>query len=678
MDKDKLIEDYGKYSFNKKKMKEVLPETVYEEYISCLESGEELSNNSLKVIAEEMKKWALSLGATHYTHWFSSLNGMTAEKHEAFLEPKGNGVYYKFDSEMLLKGESDASSFPNGGLRSTYKARGYTLWDKKSICFIKDKTLYIPSLFYSSSGESLDYKTHLIKSCETLNNNAKTLLKLLGINVNRVDSYVGAEQEYFLILKEHYNRRVDLQMTGRTLIGSLKIKEQEDMEHYFAPTKEKVRDFVRKLDLELWKYGIPSKVEHNEAAPNQFEVVSVYRKVNTASDHNMLLMVLMKEIAENEGLVCLMHEKPFFGINGSGKHNNWSLISDTNNNLFIPGKDPINNLPFLCLLSCLIKGIDEYGELLGLSISSYDNELRLGDKEAPPRIISICLGEGLNKLIEKIKTSKEEKNNFEFSKDDIDRNRTSLFAFVGNRFEFRGVGSSQSIAFVNTILNSILSYEIKLMIKEIRKGNKPMEIVKKYLTNHSKVIFEGDGYSSYWKKEAKRRGLKEFSFIDSINCLRQREIIKVLLEQNIFTQNEINSLYKILLDKYCRKIAVEARTLIHLIDKEIYGASIEFLHKQIQAIKQLKSIKLTNEALFKKVKELNSNIEKLMMRLKEIKISLKEINSNRTNDFEKAKKYQFEIISKMDKLREIVDNIEDSIDKNNWPLPSYMDLLFSL
>ena len=467
-------------------------------------------------------------------------------------------------------------------------------------------------------------------------------------------------------------------MCGRTLIGSLKIKEQEDMEHYFAPTKEKVRDFVRKLNLELWKYGIPSKVEHNEAAPNQFEVVSVYRKVNTASDHNMLLMVLMKEIAEKEGLVCLLHEKPFIDVNGSGKHNNWSLISDTNKNLFAPGNDLISNTSFLCFLSCLIKGIDEYGELLGLSISSYSNELRLGDKEAPPKIISICLGEELNKVIEKIKFSSNAKTGFKLNKDDIDRNRTSLFAFVGNRFEFRGVGSSQSIAFVNTILNSILSYEIKLMVKEINKGNKPLEVVKKYLINHSKVIFEGDGYSSYWKKEAKRRELKEFSFINSINCLKKKETSKVLLEQNIFTQNEINSLYQILIDKYCKEIEIESKTLIHLIDKEIYGSSIEYLHKQIRTLEKLRNINLVNESMLMKVKELNENIEKMVQQLSKLKISIKEIHVKKINDLEKAKKYQVEIISKMDKLREIVDNIEDSIDKNNWPLPSYMDLLFSL
>lgn len=677
MDKDELLQTYGIYTFNKKRMKELLPNEVFEDYIYSLESGEEVSKKNIKIISEKMKEWALSMGATHYTHWFSSLNGMSAEKHDAFIEPSGQNVYYKFNEDTLLRGESDASSFPNGGLRSTFKARGYTVWDKSSISFIKDGTLYIPSLFYSYTGEALDYKTHLLKSSKVLNKNLIKLLDLLDVQVDRVDSYVGVEQEYFLISKELYHKRLDLVLTGRTLFGKIGIKEQEEVEHYFSPVKEKVKDFMRKLDVELWKYGIPSKTKHNEAAPNQFEVVSVYRKVNTSADHNMLLMNIINEIAEKEGLVCLLHEKPFKGINGSGKHNNWSLITNTNVNLFSPGSNPIDNIPFMCLLSCLVKGLDEYGELLGLSISSYSNEHRLGGNEAPPKIISMCLGEGINDAINCI-LNKEKNGKYVYKKDELERNRTSPFAFVGNRFEFRGVGSSQSVAFINTILNSILSFEISEFVKELEKGEQPVEIIKKYLKNHRRVIYEGDGYSSNWKEEAKRRGLKEFSFSSSIELLKNKDAMKILLDQEIYSQPEIDSLYQILIDKYCKEIKVEAKTFIYMIEKEIYSPVLDFLNNKIDVYKKIRSINCENEGILNEIKEINSCLEKMMKEVNALKISIKEFQMIKENKLQIIKKYKNQVISTMDKLREIVDNIEESIDKNNWPLPTYIDLLFSL
>ena len=675
MDKNELINQYGIYTFDKRKMKERLPSQTYLNYINHLDKNENLSNEDIKIIAEEMKKWALELGATHYTHWFSSLNGMCAEKHIAFLEPNGIEIDYKFNEEALLKGESDASSFPNGGLRSPYKARGYTIWDSSSISFVKDGTLYIPSLFYSYTGESLDYKSHLIKSNEILNDKIIELYKLFDIKINKVDSYVGVEQEYFLVKEESFIKRTDLKLINKTLFGSLSSKTQENTYHYFSPLEKNIRDFMKELDTTLWKYGIPSKIKHNEAAPNQFEIVCVYRKVKTTSDNNLLLMQLINEIAKKHHLRCIINEKPFKGINGSGKHNNWSLITDEGKNLFKPSSDILNDLPFLSLLGCLIKGIDEYNDLLKLSISSFSNEFRLGGNEAPPLVMSLCLGDSLNQVIDVIL---ENKDKVELQDIDLERNRTSPFAFLGNRFEFRGVGSSFSLALVNTILNSILSYEVDEFIKEVSNKERPLNVIKKYIETHKRVIFEGDGYSSFWKEESLKRGLDQKDLFYSMLSLLDEKKVKPLLEQNIFSKEEISSLFCVLSEKYYSDFILEPKVFIGIINKEIFPFLISYINQLISTYLNLVKCNCDNKELKKIIDRFNNLLEIIIIKKDNIEKIVNQIDNSKETIIEKIKKYKDELLSEMDKLREIVDNIEDGIDKNKWPLLSYTDLLFSL
>ena len=466
METNNLLEEFGSLTFNDEVMKKRIPKSTYKAFHESLEKGEPLSKEVATVVAKAMKIWALEKGATHFTHWFAPLNGTTAEKHDAFLELNGDTPVLEFSGKLLRKGEPDASSFPSGGLRATFEARGYTAWDCTSPAFVKDNSLYIPTLFCSYTGEALDNKTPLLKSCDVLNKEAARLLPLIGLSdATSVTSYVGSEQEYFLVSEEYYKKRMDLKFTGRTLFGANAPKGQELDDHYFGSIKHKVADYMRELDHELWKYGIPSKTKHNESAPAQHEIACIYRNVNITNDNNQLLMQVMKDLAKKHGLRCLLHEKPFAGINGSGKHNNWSVITNTNVNLFKPGKDPINNLPFLASLACIIKGIDEYADLLRLTIASAGNDHRLGGNEAPPAIISVFLGEEIDSIIDSIIENKKVKslktNRFQtgvsvipdFAKDNTDRNRTSPFALTGNKYEFRGVGSSHSIAFANTILN---------------------------------------------------------------------------------------------------------------------------------------------------------------------------------------------------------------------------------
>ena len=505
MEMNNLLSQYGIYTFNDDVMRERIPKSTYRAFHESLSKGETLSKECATVIANAMKIWAIEKGATHFTHWFAPLTGQSAEKHDAFLEPDGERAVLEFSGKLLRKGEPDASSFPTGGLRATFEARGYTAWDCTSPAFVKDGSLYIPTLFCSYTGEALDNKTPLLKSCAALNKEATKLLKLLGVeNVSSVTSYVGAEQEYFLVDEDYYQKRLDLRLTGRTLFGALPPKGQELDDHYFGSINKRVANYMKELDEELWKFGIPSKTKHNEAAPAQHEIACVYRNVNITTDNNHLLMQLMQDIAKKHKLRCLLHEKPFAFVNGSGKHNNWSVVTDTEVNLFNPGSEPINNIPFLATLACVIKGVDEYADLLRLSIASAANDHRLGGNEAPPAIISMFLGAGINSLIESFIENKElvndKKTRFqtgvsvvpEFSKDNTDRNRTSPFAFTGNKFEFRGVGSSQSIANVNTILNAILAIEMRNMAKEIKKGKNIKDIIREYFINHKKIIFEGD------------------------------------------------------------------------------------------------------------------------------------------------------------------------------------------
>lgn len=688
--KSNLLELFGTHIFSDEVMKERVPLEEYNAFHDALKNGEPLSTKLATVIAKAMKEWALEKGATHFTHWFSPLTGTTAGKHDAFLELDGDTPILKFGGKLLRKGESDASSFPSGGLRATFEARGYTAWDCTSPAFVKDGSLFIPTLFCSYTGEALDNKTPLLKSCDALSKAAVELLPKLGMkDANFLTSYVGSEQEYFLVLEEYYEKRLDLKFTGRTLFGANPPKGQELDDHYYGSLKSKVSKFMKELDEELWKYGVPAKTKHNEAAPGQYEIACIYRSVNTTTDNNHLLMELLQDIAEKHGLRCLLHEKPFAGINGSGKHNNWSVVTDTNVNLFSLGQDPINNIPFLAMLACVVKGVDEYADLLRYSIASPSNDHRLGGNEAPPAIISMYLGEELDLIISSIienKTLEIKKDRFQtgvsvipdFSKDNNDRNRTSPFAFTGNKFEFRGVGSSQSIALVNTILNGILSIEMTEMAKEIDKGNEPLEVIRKFLTEHKRIIFNGDGYSEEWEKEAKERGLLNIkNTVDAIECLKEKKNIDMLTSLGIFTDAEILSRYEISLENYCKKVFVEALTAIKMVNNEIYPACVNYLGVISNSAIKLSEVNVSNEYLVDDIKELSDITKQMKDVVKELDNHV--ISAKQIKDLKKRAEYiKNNIITTMSKLRLVVDSAETKVDSKCWPMPTYTDLLFSI
>ena len=689
MDLNNLLKNYGSYTFNDEVMRERIPHSVYVAFHQSLKNGEPLTKETATVIANAMKIWALEKGATHFTHWFIPLNGVSSGKHDAFLELKDNTPLLEFSGKLLRKGEPDASSFPSGGLRATFEARGYTAWDCHSPAFIKDGSLYIPTLFCSYNGEALDNKTPLLKSCDCLNKQAVRLLKLLNYNVENVTSYVGSEQEYFLISDELYKKRLDLRFTGRTLFGANAPKGQEFDDHYFSTIKPKVAEFMKELDHELWKYGIPAKTKHNEAAPSQFEIACIYRDVNITTDNNHLLMELLKDLAPKYGLRCLLHEKPFKGINGSGKHNNWSVVTNDGLNLFAPGKQPFSNLPFLATLACLIKGVDEYASLLRVSIASASNDLRLGGYEAPPFVISMFLGNELteivNCLIEDRQINSFKKDRFkvgvssiaDFSKDDSDRNRTSPFAFTGNKFEFRGVGSSQSIALVNTFLNSILANSMKEMADLIEKGNSPISVIKNFINDHKRIIYNGDGYSLHWIKEANERGLNNTTnVVDAISCFDDNKIIKMLSELEIFTVEEIKSRQEIMYQTYYKTIVVEAKTALRMIRTQIYPSCLAYL-KQLAELK-ISLINLNSEIAYFE-NDMNMVAEKLELLSQNCVILENYIDrAEKIKDIRMASLYALnEILKILNEIRGIVDRLEVLVDQKYWPIPTYCDLLFS-
>ncbi len=690
MENKTILEKYGSYTFNDLEMKNRVSEKTYKLFHESLEKGEPLSKDLATEIAEAMKKWATEKGATHFTHWFSPLTGATAGKHDSFLEFHEGKPILEFSGKLLRKGESDASSFPSGGLRATFEARGYTAWDCTSPAFVKDNSLYIPTLFCSYTGEALDNKTPLLKSCDALSKSATKLLNLLGMeNVSHVTSYVGSEQEYFLVLDEHYQKRLDLKFTGRTLFGANPPKGQELDDHYYGNLEHRVSEFMKDLDNELWKYGIPAKTKHKEAAPSQFEIACIYRDVNTTTDNNHLLMELMQDIAKKHNLKCLLHEKPFATINGSGKHNNWSVVTNTNVNLFRLGNDPINNIPFLATLACIIKGVDEFSDLIRFSIASPENDNRLGGNEAPPAIISMYLGEELDNIINAIiehSSINRKKNRFQtgvsvipdFSKDNNDRNRTSPFAFTGNKFEFRGVGSSQSIAIVNTVLNGILAYEMVEMSQEIANGNKPIDVIRKYFSEHKRIIFNGDGYSKEWEIEAEARGLLNINnAIDAFECLKDEKNIKLFTELGIFSTNELSSRYEISLESYCKKVLVEALTAIKMVNNQIYPSSLEYLNSISQTAINLKSLKIDNEYIMDDIKYLNDLLAKMKNSCMELQKYVV-IAKAEKNFYKKARYIKENILGELKLLRLCVDIVEIKIDKKYWPMPTYEDLLFSL
>ena len=691
MEKINLLEQFGCYTFNDNEMKKRLPEEVYKQFHESLNKGESLTTDMAKVIANAMKEWAIEKGATHYTHWFSPLTGTTAGKHDAFLELEGDTPILKFGGKSLRKGESDASSFPSGGLRATFEARGYTAWDCTSPAFVKDGSLYIPTLFCAYTGEALDNKTPLLRSCDALSKEGTRLLSKLGMqDVLKVTSFVGSEQEYFLVPEEYYEKRLDLKFTGRTLFGANPPKGQELDDHYYGSLKQKVSDFMKELDNELWKFGIPAKTKHNEAAPGQYEIACIYRDVNTTTDNNHLLMELIQDIAKKHGLTCLLHEKPFARINGSGKHNNWSIITNSNVNLCSLGNDPINNIPFLATLACIIKGVDEYADLLRYSIASPANDHRLGGNEAPPAIISMYLGEELDNIIDAIINNQElavtKKNRFQtgvsvltdFSKDNNDRNRTSPFAFTGNKFEFRGVGSSQSIAIVNTVLNGMLAIEMKEMSDLIDQGNAPIEVIRKFLKDHKRIIFNGDGYSKEWEEEAKKRGLMNIkNSVDAIESLKDYKNIKMLTELGIFSDIEIESRYEISLENYCKKMNVEAATAIKMVNNQFYPSSLTYLTKLSASALTLAQTGVNSDYIINDVKELSSLLNLTKQLVVELQNNVNKVKNIKTLQ-EKAVFIKDNVLKLMNDLRKVVDEVETKVDSKDWPVPTYVDLLFSI
>lgn len=693
MEMNKLLDEYGRYTFNDETMKERIPKSTYKAFHEALDKGEPLSKEVATVIANAMKIWAVENGATHFTHWFMPMTGLTAEKHDAFLEPDGNGgAVLEFSGKTLRKGEPDASSFPSGGIRATFEARGYTAWDCTSPAFVKDGSLYIPTLFCSYTGEALDKKTPLLRACDALSVSATNLLNKIGLeDVSKVTASVGAEQEYFLVLDEYWQKRIDLKLTGRTLYGAPAPKGQELEDHYFGSIKRKVGAFMKDLDNELWKYGIPSKTKHNEVAPAQHEVACVYTVANVTADNNALVMQLSQDIAKKHGLRCLLHEKPFEGVNGSGKHNNWSLMTNTGINLFNPGPDPINNKSFLATLACALKGVDEYAELLRLSAACAGNDHRLGANEAPPAIVSAFVGDDLNKVIKAIidgeelnKTTGERFTTGvsvipDFSKDSTDRNRTSPFAFTGNKFEFRMVGSSQSVAAVNTMLNAIMAEEYDQMAAKLDAGESLDDIIREFFKNHERIIFNGDGYSEEWKEEAARRGLPNHAnSVDACACLKKPEIREMFVKHGVFTEAEIDSRYDIQLDNYAKTIRVEALTALSMAKTELYPAYVKACGTLANDAKEVAKAGVDNTFMVEDLKVLTSLLSTMREQMITLETVINKAESTDSSTLDTATAWKDLVIPAMDALRATADSLETKVSAQQYPIPNYIDLLFGI
>ena len=695
----KIPELYGSLVFNNKIMREKLPKDVYKALRKTIENNTHLELDVANAVATAMKEWAIENGATHFTHWFQPMTGLTAEKHDSFISPIGDGeIAMDFSGKELIKGEPDASSFPSGGLRATFEARGYTAWDPTSPAFIKDGTLYIPTAFCSYGGEALDKKTPLLRSMETLSNEATKLLNLLGnTEVTSVSTTVGPEQEYFLVDKDLYKKRKDLVFTGRTLLGAMPPKGQEMEDHYFGTLKPRVSAYMHDLDKELWKLGIPAKTKHNEVAPAQHELAPVFETANVAVDHNQLTMEIMKKVAEKHDLVCLLHEKPFDGINGSGKHNNWSMVTNTGVNLLDPGKNPAENTQFLIFLMAVVKAVDEYADLMRLSVATAGNDHRLGANEAPPAIVSMFLGDELTAILESIESDTffgtQKRVRMEtgaavlphFFKDTTDRNRTSPFAFTGNKFEFRMLGSSLSVSGPNIILNTAVA-EILSQFYEELKNTKPgdmeaavYELVKRTFIEHKKIIFNGNGYTDEWVEEAKRRGLPNMkSTPDALPCFIAEKNVKLFTKHHVFTEGEIHSRYEILLEDYCKTLHIEAKTMKDMICRDFLPALSKYTTKlalAIQTKSQLTDIPCTGE---RNLLSTLSNAYDDLYTLEE-KLESQTLAAESMDDIlETAKYYCNLVIPYMNEIRLIADSVEEYLPDDILPYPNYEQLLFSL
>ncbi len=687
---------FGSMVFNDEVMQERLPKDTYKALKKTIAMGSHLEREVADIVANAMKDWATENGATHFTHWFQPMTGVTAEKHDSFISPHGDGkVIMEFSGKELVRGEPDASSFPSGGLRATFEARGYTVWDTTSYAFIKDGTLCIPTAFCSYSGEALDKKTPLLRSMQAINKQALRILKLFGNeSAKRVITTVGPEQEYFLIDKDMYLKRPDLVYCGRTLFGARPPKGQELEDHYFGAIKPRVSEYMKDLEQELWKLGILAKTKHNEVAPAQHELAPIFSTTNIATDHNQLTMEMMKVVANRHGLACLLHEKPFAGVNGSGKHNNWSISTDTGINLLEPGETPSENAQFLLFLVAVIKAVDEYQDLLRVSVAGAGNDHRLGANEAPPAIVSMFLGDELTEILEAIESGSEyhdrQKLQMEigatvlphFPRDTTDRNRTSPFAFTGNKFEFRMLGSSLSIAGPNIVLNTIVAEQLSQFADILEKSadfKKDLaSLIKKTIKEHKRIIFNGDGYSQEWVDEAEKRGLLNLkTTVDALPSFIADKNIGLFERHGVFTRTELHSRYEIMLENYQKTLHIEALTMVDMVKKYVIPAALDYQNELItlKLSKDKLGIKATAEnTLLNKLSELTNTA---LERLNGLEDAL--VNANMYSDtLELARYYRDTVFKDMSNLRVTVDEMEATVAKKYWTLPTYAELLYSV
>ena len=693
---------FGSMVFNDDVMRQRLPKDVYKSLVKTIATGETLDASIADCVANAMKDWAIEKGATHFTHWFQPLTGVTAEKHDAFISPIGScQVIMEFSGKELIKGESDASSFPSGGIRSTFEARGYTAWDPASYAFVKDGSLYIPTAFCSYTGEALDTKTPLLRSMAAINTQTLRLLRLFGDNeTTRVTTTVGAEQEYFLVDKEMYQRRRDLFFAGRTLFGAGAPKGQELEDHYFGSLKPRVAAFMEELDEELWKLGITSKTKHNEAAPAQHELAPVYASANLAVDHNLLMMEQMKKIAERHGMVCLLHEKPFHGVNGSGKHDNWALSTDTGKNLLNPGKTPADNPQFLLILAGVIHAVDEYQDLLRLSVATPGNDHRLGGHEAPPAIVSMFIGEELEAVLDAIASGEHYVGKRAgrmdlgissiptFRKDTTDRNRTSPFAFTGNKFEFRMPGSSANIALPNIVLNTAVAEVFRRFADRLEAvpkkdlNNAVNDLIRETILAHRRIIFSGNGYSAEWEAEAARRGLSNIrKAVDAFPAFTTPESIKLFTDHAVMSEAELVSRVEIMYENYSKVTNIEALTMIEMASRDIIPAVNAYIAKVAGAAKIKREVCpsvscMVEEDIITKLSGLNEQAYLALRRLKEVETKAAVVASEGASAL--AKHYLHEVVPCMEELREYVDAMEQMTDSADWPMPTYGDLMFRI
>lgn len=689
-----MATDYSKYVFDEDAMKERLSKTAYNEFRNIRDEGKELTADIADKVAEAMRDWAMENNATHYTHWFVPLTGMSAGKHEAFLSGVKEGrPIYNFSGNMLIKGESDASSLPSGGLRATFEARGYTAWDPTSPAFLMGTTLYIPTSYYSYHGEALDQKTPLLRSMQSLNEQATRLLHILGeTDIKSVKATVGAEQEYFLIDRDFFNRRLDVMVCGRTLFGAKPSKTQQLEDHFYSRIRTRVMKFMEDLDATLWSLGVPSKIRHNETAPAQYEIAAIYSEANVALDHNQLVMQVIRNVARRHDFGCLLHEKPFDGVNGSAKHNNWSLATDAGDNLLAPGDNPQENIRFLLLLSAIIRAVDRYSDLVRLSASSLGNDLRLGGNEAPPAIISIFLGDNLTQILKDISdgahTKGNTKSNIEtgivnlpsLELDDADRNRTSPFAFTGNKFEFRMVGSAQSIGFPNTVLNTIVADSLKYIGDLLENSNnidaKAKEIIGEIYKEHSRIIFNGNNYSEEWLKEAKRRGLDNMKTAPEVyDRLLQEKNLKVFEDMKVLSHSELGARQEILLNNYINLALIEAVTMDEMVGRGILPACISYSGDLARNEAALASVDFHLPSAVKLISHLTSIIGGIDSSLETLNDAIVRVNEE--DDLsKKANLCTSLIIPTMQTIRSCCDKAEQILPSDMWPFPTYLDMFY--